>query len=289
MKFTGKVTHGIDIGQKFGIATANLEVENLPKELKDGVFFVHVFWRDQKLNGILHHGKRKTFGGKISTEVHILNFNQQIYNEELQIEVLKFLRPTEKFQNADALFTQVENDVIKAEKFFTRQMITEKWETITPEKRKEMGQKAMEKIGKLTNFQKAQNICVFAPTDYEIPFVKKLCEKFPEKTYFFPKIEEGKMEFFEAVYGQLTTGKFNILEPTSDTKFDLNTIDLIFVPAVAMDTEGTRLGRGGGFYDQFLSKIATPTICVLPKFAVLPEIPKEPHDIKISKVITFDL
>ncbi len=287
MQFTGKVAHGIDIGQKFGIATANLEVENMPEDLKDGVFFVHIFWKDQKLNGILHHGKRKTFGGDISTEVHILNFNQDIYEEKLQIQILKFLRPTKKFQNADALFTQIENDVIKAEKFFTRQKIYEQWENVSPEQGKEMGQKAVEKIQEIPEFQEAQNICVFAPTNYEIPFIKKLCEKFPQKTYFFPRIENGKMEFYEAVYDQLKTGKFNILEPDPNIKFDPNKIDLVFVPAVAVDESGIRLGKGGGFYDQFLTKISVPTICVLPKFAVLPEIPKEPHDTKISQIITI--
>ena len=88
MKFRGTVIEGYQVGNPFGIATANLEVEK-DLDLKEGVYFVEVTVgfdptnktssEIDKYGGLLHIGQRKTFGSEFSIEVHILNFDQDLY------------------------------------------------------------------------------------------------------------------------------------------------------------------------------------------------------------------
>jgi len=86
----------------------------------------------------------------------------------------------------------------------------------------------------------------------------------------------------------LALGAFNILEPTGEVFTDLSTIDLAVIPGVAFTPDGRRLGRGRGYYDRLLSRIAPSTLLVglCWPFQLVPEIPTAPHDISVNIVIT---
>ncbi len=296
IKFKGRVIKGLEVGAKFGIATANIAIDKPIPTLPEGVYFVYVkhkttnevFVREKRYNGILHFGELKTFGREQTCEVHLLNFNQDIYEENLEIEILKFLRPTEKFQNADALYTQIEQDITMAEKYFLRKDIYQKWEKVLEKKEINFIERSLEKIEKLSEFLKAKNILIYAPQkDREINFTEKLMENFSKKKYFFPKVTgDGQMKFYQVEnYKDLVKGKYDLLEPIKTDKTPKNTPDIVFIPTVAADINGNRLGKGGGFYDRFLDKIDCPTICVLPEFAICEKIPTEEHDKKVGKVV----
>src|SRR5699024_11183996 len=60
---------------------------------------------------------------------------------------------------------------------------------------------------------------------------------------------------------------------------------MIFVPALAVDHEGYRLGRGGGFYDRALATVRVPTAALLFDGEIVPELPHEPHDIAVDSAI----
>jgi 5-formyltetrahydrofolate cyclo-ligase len=143
-------------------------------------------------------------------------------------------------------------------------------------------------IKNLENWDRWQNIAVFAPRQDEINFVEKL-EKQTNKKLFFPLIKNDEMTFLPSNYSDLKLGKYGILEPQNfPGKIYTEKIDAIFVPALAVDRSGNRLGRGKGFYDKFLNKKIMKnifSICVMPDFAILPEIPTEKHDQRISKII----
>ncbi len=299
MKFEGKVINGVSVGAKFGIATANLEiVESDSLDLKQGVYFVGIRWYDQCLNGLLHYGDRKTFGGDCTAEVHILDFSEDIYGEVLEVEVLKYERDVRTFQNADALFTQVEKDIVRAEKFFLRRSIYAQWDQVEDAQEQEWASLAVEKIEQMSEFQFARHVLIYAPIDNEIPFVEALCDKYSDKTYYFPKIiaiegdigqclqGSAKMYFFASKYSALRFGKYGILEPADGNKCDLSKIDLAFIPAVAVDKNLNRLGRGGGFYDRVLVGVSCSRVVVLPEFAVVEELPVEKWDERMSYVIS---
>ena len=65
-------------------------------------------------------------------------------------------------------------------------------------------------------------------------------------------------------------------------------LDLILLPGVAFDRKGNRLGRGGGCFDRFLSKVPArvPRVGLAFKFQVVPRLPREPHDQPVDRVIT---
>jgi 5-formyltetrahydrofolate cyclo-ligase len=67
-------------------------------------------------------------------------------------------------------------------------------------------------------------------------------------------------------------------------------LDCVFVPGVAFDSEGFRLGRGGGFYDRFLSQAppALPCIGLMFSLQKVSLVPREPHDQPLRSVITED-
>ena len=87
----------------------------------------------------------------------------------------------------------------------------------------------------------------------------------------------------------ITIGAYGIREPNKATPLvPLDSIDAIIVPAVAYDTNGYRLGYGGGFYDRFLDKLNPNCIKIGVAFElqVFDDVPKEPHDAKLDYIIT---
>ena len=79
----GKVVHGRGIGKLVGSPTANLEVSTKDNIPMPGVYISSVFWNEKTYYSITHIGKRPTIDNdeSISVEVHILNFNQDIYGK----------------------------------------------------------------------------------------------------------------------------------------------------------------------------------------------------------------
>ena len=85
----------------------------------------------------------------------------------------------------------------------------------------------------------------------------------------------------------LKNGPYGVKEPVNKICFRLNQLDLVLVPGVAFDRKGNRLGRGKGFYDRMLSKLACriPAIGVAFDFQVLPCVPTCSHDVSVKKVL----
>ncbi|MEV6843394.1 5-formyltetrahydrofolate cyclo-ligase [Actinoplanes sp. NPDC051411] len=66
----------------------------------------------------------------------------------------------------------------------------------------------------------------------------------------------------------------------------LATVDLILVPALAVDRSGRRMGRGGGSYDRALTRASAPAVALLHDDELLEIVPAEPHDRPVNGVIT---
>ncbi len=113
----GKVIPGARRGQTLGFPTANLE---LTEELypKKGVYAVEVVWNKQLLNGVADVGMNPTFlpvlakeGTPLSVEVHILNFHQDLYGEEIEVNFKKRIRDETRFNSPAELMEQIRKDV----------------------------------------------------------------------------------------------------------------------------------------------------------------------------------
>lgn len=85
-------------------------------------------------------------------------------------------------------------------------------------------------------------------------------------------------------------GTWGIREPKRDAlaEADPATIDLVIVPGAAFDERGNRLGYGGGYYDRFLNRIRpdVPRVAVAFQTQILPEVPVDEYDQKITILVT---
>ena len=107
------------------------------------------------------------------------------------------------------------------------------------------------------------------------------------------------LPFFDAqnrIYGarvldklatDIIAGKFGVREPAAScAEISLEKFDLVLVPGMAFDLNGSRLGRGQGFYDRLLEKISGIKCGLAYDFQLLEKIPTEPHDAKVDFVFT---
>lgn len=110
--FEGEVVKGNQLGRTIGFPTANLQIDNPEKLIPaNGVYAVEVQWDKSKYRGMMNIGIRPTVGGLNRTiEVHILDFDADIYGKILQINVVKYLRGEVKFAGLDALKEQLAKD-----------------------------------------------------------------------------------------------------------------------------------------------------------------------------------
>lgn len=117
----GTVVTGEKRGRTIGFPTANLSVSSEYAFPKKGVYAVKVIHKDKTFNGILNIGFKPTFHDHLpepSIEVHILDFDQDIYGEQLTIEWHKRLRDEKKFNSVDELIAQIHKDKQEAETYF---------------------------------------------------------------------------------------------------------------------------------------------------------------------------
>ena len=109
----GTIVSGYQVGRKIGFPTANLKVD-CPNKLIPaiGVYAVRVSVNGQNYKGMLNIGHRPTInnGTDLSIEVHILDFEGDIYNQPMRIEFIDFLRPEAKFHSVDELILQIQKD-----------------------------------------------------------------------------------------------------------------------------------------------------------------------------------
>lgn len=109
----GTVVDGYKVGRKIGFPTANLRVDFHNKLIPSiGVYAVYVYVGGKQWKGMLSIGYRPTInnGNDLSIEVHILDFEGDIYNQKMRIEFVEYLRPEEKFNSVDELIQQMQKD-----------------------------------------------------------------------------------------------------------------------------------------------------------------------------------
>ena len=115
---SGKVIHGKKIGRTIGYPTANIEVDSLKILPKKGAYIVDVFVKNQHLKGMLSIGTNPTVDGKnLTVEVYILDFNEEIYGEEISVNFREFLHDEIKFESLDKLIERLDEDKRLTEDF----------------------------------------------------------------------------------------------------------------------------------------------------------------------------
>lgn len=121
---SGRVIDGDKLGKQIGFPTANIQLKYNHPPLS-GIFVVTVRGAIQSspatiLPGVASLGVRPTIhkNGKPVLEVHLFDFNQDIYGQHLQVDFLHKLRDEEKYADIDTLIVQIKKDVVQAKDFF---------------------------------------------------------------------------------------------------------------------------------------------------------------------------
>ncbi|MFC3033895.1 bifunctional riboflavin kinase/FAD synthetase [Pseudoalteromonas fenneropenaei] len=115
----GRVIHGWKKGRELGFRTANIALKRAVSPVQ-GVFAVRVNIAGQYFQGVANIGTKPTLNGtKALLEVHIFDFNNDIYGQFIQVELVNKLRDEQKFSSLAQLIAQIEQDVAAARHWFS--------------------------------------------------------------------------------------------------------------------------------------------------------------------------
>lgn len=119
---SGNVVKGRQLGRTIGFPTANIEVPEDYKLIpKNGVYIVTVIVNNETVRGMMNIGVKPTLGeNNLSVEVHLLNFDKDIYNQKIQVNVLERLRDEQKFASFEKLQSQIELDKQNTIRYFQK-------------------------------------------------------------------------------------------------------------------------------------------------------------------------
>lgn len=118
--FSGIVQRNLGRGRKLGYPTANIQI---PSDLPEGIFVGHTFITEKKYPSIIFIGHPITFSETDKkAEVYILDFDQDIYDQYIEVDVLKKQRDNEKFESVEKLIVQMKEDERLAREFFDKKI-----------------------------------------------------------------------------------------------------------------------------------------------------------------------
>ncbi len=176
-----------------------------------------------------------------------------------------------------------------------RKKILKKRLSLPVEDIKDKSQKIFLYLTETVEYRNSQNIMFYVATRSEVQTEEMIKSSLKlGKNIFVPVIltectnlAPSKLIDFD---NELEMGKKGILEPKKEyCKYSpLGNIDLIIVPGVSFDLSGNRIGRGFGYYDNFLRKISIPTkvIALAFEMQIIEKIPSDKNDIPVHKIIT---
>ena len=159
---------------------------------------------------------------------------------------------------------------------------------MSPEQMQSAAERIFSLIEQLDTFSQSECIALFAAMKDEVPTDIALARWLQlGKRIVVPRVEGEIMRFYDYDPARMTTGAFGIEEPIGDVECSPADIDLIIVPARAFTTSGIRLGRGGGFYDKYMSlpSFRAAKVGIAFECQIFNTLPHDSHDILVDKVI----
>ena len=139
-------------------------------------------------------------------------------------------------------------------------------------------------------YQKAQVIATYLSMPHEVStaaFIRQA--QLDGKRVLVPKTYgQGRMIFVDYDESRLQKSSFGLMEPISEEAVDKTEIDLIHVPGVVFNSQGFRIGYGGGYYDRYLADFAGASISSIYSFQNSDFEPNY-HDIAVKEVLIYEL
>ena len=172
-----------------------------------------------------------------------------------------------------------------------RAIIKEKILDMDYGKKTKMDKKIRDNIYSLEEYCTAKNIFTYVSKGKEVDTIDLITHSIDiGKTVCVPltKKDTNSLEIRKIEdLTDLMVGNFDILEPNEHAKkANTKEIELLFIPGLAFGTGCERLGRGGGYFDRFLSKSCGLKIGLAYEFQIFDSLPVQKHDIKMDMIIT---
>lgn len=144
----------------------------------------------------------------------------------------------------------------------------------------------LKKLEELSRFECSNTILLYHALPDEVQTVEFLNKWCRDKRLVLPVVHGDDLILHRYLPNKVGVGYCSILEPTDTEIISPEEIDLAIIPGVAFDRGGNRLGRGRGFYDRLIPDLTCDIVGLSFDYQIIEEIPMEPFDRRLSKVIT---
>lgn len=138
-------------------------------------------------------------------------------------------------------------------------------------------------------YQKAQVIATYLSMPHEVStaaFIKQA--RLDGKRVLVPKTYgQGRMIFVDYDESRLQKSSFGLLEPMSEEAVEKTEIDLIHVPGVVFNSQGFRIGYGGGYYDRYLDDYEGTSVSTIYQVQQEDFTPAQ-HDVAVKELIMYE-
>jgi 5-formyltetrahydrofolate cyclo-ligase len=178
------------------------------------------------------------------------------------------------------------------EKKEARRQVGQAVRRLTAAERAEKSAAIRRRLNALPELRRAQAVMGFLPMPDELDTLPILADLLAAgKRVYVPRtfVRERRMIPVRlADLGKLRQGEFGILEPETEETCAVGELDFVIVPGRAFDRKGNRLGRGAGFYDEFMAKAGFRAIRCGVAFAcqLLDEVPHTENDLPVAILVT---
>lgn len=112
--FNARIIKGSGRGKTLGYPTINLNLDDIPSNLEEGVYACLVNLNNEWHQAVFHFGNRPTFGDLKSGEIFVLDKNIKRSPNQISVQVLEKIREIKKFASSDDLKKQIEDDISQA-------------------------------------------------------------------------------------------------------------------------------------------------------------------------------
>lgn len=164
---------------------------------------------------------------------------------------------------------------------------------LSPEQRHRASLAACARLMGLGTFRHASVVMLYMPLATEVDTTTLAIRCFQTgKIVCVPKVDWDRRDMhaveIRSFDDNMETDEHGLRTPRGGQLLPPSAIDLVVVPALAYDTQGSRLGRGGGYYDRYLSRLRRSATAVGVAFdtQIIDEVPSDERDVSVDTVVT---
>ena len=184
------------------------------------------------------------------------------------------------------------SSLIGDKKRAVRGAVLAKREALSPVLARTSGERIQRRVLTLSAYRAARSIALYSPLGNEVDTSEIRRDALAaRKRLYYPKVTDEFPGMFRVrSEADLVPGRHGILEPRGKQRLPRGGGNelAVFVPGVAFDCNGNRLGRGAGWYDRWLGSLGAqvPRIALAYEFQVLEEVPAESSDSPVHAIVT---